>query len=52
MPADQERAGLFLTVNPPKLRRSRRPIQQPELQDPELRRAFESPIEAWGCAPR
>jgi hypothetical protein len=30
----------------------RRPIQLPELQDPELRRAFENLIEAWGRAPR
>jgi len=30
----------------------RRPIQLPELQDPELQRAFESLIEAWGRAPR
>jgi predicted nucleic acid-binding Zn ribbon protein len=33
-------------------RGARRPIQLPELQDPELRQAFESLIEAWGRAPR
>jgi predicted nucleic acid-binding Zn ribbon protein len=33
-------------------RGARRPIQLPELQDPELRRAFESLIEAWGRSPR
>ena len=33
-------------------RGARRPIQLPELQDPELQRAFESLIEAWGRAPR
>ncbi|MBV8054077.1 MAG: DUF721 domain-containing protein [Deltaproteobacteria bacterium] len=33
-------------------RLARRPIQLPELPDPELRRAFESLIEAWGRAPR
>ncbi len=30
----------------------RRPIQLPELQDPELRHAFERLIEAWGRSPR
>jgi predicted nucleic acid-binding Zn ribbon protein len=30
----------------------RRSIELPELKDPELRRAFESLIEAWGRAPR
>jgi len=29
----------------------RRPIELPKLQDPELQRAFESLIEAWGRAP-
>jgi len=33
-------------------RPARRPIQLPDLQDPELQRAFESLIEAWGRAPR
>jgi len=33
-------------------RLARRPIQLPELPDPELQRAFESLIEAWGRAPR
>lgn len=40
----------------PRLRRVtrgvRRSIDLPELKDPELRRAFESLIEAWGRAPR
>jgi predicted nucleic acid-binding Zn ribbon protein len=31
---------------------ARRPIELPELQDPELRRAFESLIETWGRSPR
>ena len=31
---------------------ARRPIQLPELPDAELRRAFESLIEAWGRSPR
>jgi predicted nucleic acid-binding Zn ribbon protein len=30
----------------------RRPIELPELQDPELRCAFDSLIEAWGRSPR
>lgn len=30
----------------------RSPVQLPELQDPELRRAFENLIEAWGRSPR
>jgi predicted nucleic acid-binding Zn ribbon protein len=30
----------------------RRSIDLPELKDPELRRAFESLIEAWGRSPR
>ena len=33
-------------------RAARTPIPLPELQDPELRRAFESLIEAWGRSPR
>lgn len=33
-------------------RAPRRAIELPELKDPELRRAFESLIEAWGRAPR
>lgn len=33
-------------------RPARRPIQLPELRDSELRRAFESLIEAWGRSPR
>jgi len=31
---------------------ARKPIQLPELQDPELRRAFDDLIEAWGRSPR
>jgi predicted nucleic acid-binding Zn ribbon protein len=31
---------------------ARRPIELPELKDPELRQAFESLIEAWGRSPR
>jgi hypothetical protein len=33
-------------------RAQRRAVELPELKDPELRRAFESLIEAWGRAPR
>jgi predicted nucleic acid-binding Zn ribbon protein len=33
-------------------RLARRPIQLPELRDPELQRAFESLIETWGRSPR
>ena len=33
-------------------RHTRHAIQVPELKDPELKRAFESLIEAWGRAPR
>lgn len=33
-------------------RAARRSIELPELKDPELRRAFESLIEAWGRSPR
>jgi hypothetical protein len=33
-------------------RAPRRGVELPELKDPELRRAFESLIEAWGRAPR
>src|SRR6202521_3273943 len=33
-------------------RAPRRAVELPELKDPELRRAFESLIEAWGRAPR
>jgi hypothetical protein len=33
-------------------RATRRSIELPELKDPELRRAFESLIEAWGRAAR
>ena len=33
-------------------RETRHSIELPELKDPELRRAFESLIEAWGRAPR
>ena len=33
-------------------RAPRRSIELPELEDPELRRAFENLIEAWGRAPR
>jgi hypothetical protein len=33
-------------------RPTRRPIQLPELRDPELQQAFESLIEAWGRSPR
>src|SRR3984893_1333802 len=33
-------------------RAPRRAVGLPELKDPELRRAFESLIEAWGRAPR
>ncbi|HUY18715.1 MAG TPA: DUF721 domain-containing protein [Candidatus Binataceae bacterium] len=33
-------------------RATRRSIELPELKDPELRRAFESLIEAWGRSPR
>ena len=33
-------------------RAPRRAIELPELKDPDLRRAFESLIEAWGRAPR
>jgi predicted nucleic acid-binding Zn ribbon protein len=31
---------------------ARKPIELPELQDPELRRAFEDLVEAWGRSPR
>lgn len=31
---------------------ARKPIELPKLQDPELRRAFEDLIEAWGRSPR
>jgi predicted nucleic acid-binding Zn ribbon protein len=31
---------------------ARRPIQLPEMQDPQLRHAFENLIEAWGRSPR
>src|SRR5439155_23344491 len=31
---------------------ARKPIQLPELQNPELRDAFDSLIEAWGRSPR
>jgi predicted nucleic acid-binding Zn ribbon protein len=31
---------------------ARRPIELPELHDPELRRAFENLVEAWGRSPR
>jgi len=31
---------------------ARKPIQLPELRDPELRRAFADLIEAWGRSPR
>ncbi len=33
-------------------RETRRSVKLPELKDPELRRAFESLIEAWGRSPR
>jgi predicted nucleic acid-binding Zn ribbon protein len=33
-------------------RETRRSVELPELKDPELRRAFESLIEAWGRSPR
>ena len=33
-------------------RAARKPIQLPELHDPDLRRTFESLIEAWGRSPR
>ena len=33
-------------------RETRRAIELPELKDPELRRAFESLIEAWGRSSR
>lgn len=33
-------------------RQTRRSVKLPELADPELRRAFESLIEAWGRSPR
>ncbi len=33
-------------------RRARQAVQLPEMKDPELKRAFESLIEAWGRAPR
>ena len=33
-------------------RPARRPIQLPELQNPELRQALESLVEAWGRSPR
>ena len=33
-------------------RAPRHAVELPELKDPELRRAFESLIEAWGRAPR
>jgi predicted nucleic acid-binding Zn ribbon protein len=33
-------------------RAARKPIELPELQNPELRRAFDSLIEAWGRSPR
>jgi predicted nucleic acid-binding Zn ribbon protein len=33
-------------------RLARRPIQLPELEDPELQQAFESLIEAWGRSSR
>lgn len=36
----------------PVARAPRRAIELPELEDPELRRAFESLIEAWGRASR
>lgn len=36
----------------PVARAIRRSIELPELKDPELRRAFESLIEAWGRSPR
>lgn len=33
-------------------RQTRRSVELPELKDPELRRAFDSLIEAWGRSPR
>jgi predicted nucleic acid-binding Zn ribbon protein len=33
-------------------RHTRHAIQLPEIKDPELKRAFESLVEAWGRAPR
>jgi len=33
-------------------RATRRAIQLPEIKDPELKRAFQSLIEAWGRSPR
>jgi hypothetical protein len=36
----------------PIVRSVRRPIELPELHDPELRQAFERLIEAWGRSPR
>jgi predicted nucleic acid-binding Zn ribbon protein len=33
-------------------RAARRPIELPEIADPELRRAFDDLMEAWGRAPR
>lgn len=36
----------------PVARSTRRSVELPEIKDPELRRAFESLIEAWGRAPR
>jgi hypothetical protein len=36
----------------PVFRAVRRPIELPELKDPELQRAFERLIEAWGRSPR
>lgn len=36
----------------PVARAIRRSIELPDLKDPELRRAFESLIEAWGRSPR
>jgi predicted nucleic acid-binding Zn ribbon protein len=42
----RERKNLRIIGRP-----ARRPIQLPELQDPELRAAFERLIEAWGRSP-
>jgi predicted nucleic acid-binding Zn ribbon protein len=36
----------------PVLRNPRHPIELPAVADPELRRAFDSLIEAWGRSPR
>ena len=36
----------------PVARQARQAIELPEIKDPELKRAFDSLVEAWGRAPR